>query len=169
MCNYSFLLSNAHMQHSFLTRQSGHTVHPDKVCLTVSCMHKHPVQGLASLRTLDYNMYRCNEHSAEHVAFSMCPGASRPTNEALQRTFSETMQLLSLRLFRSMPILPCSETDHSRGLHDNRRCQRGAETLDVIKFKQKTCSCWSQAYRAVSRDARVNSACASCTLYISIN
>ena len=38
-----------------LTRQSGHTVHPDKVCLTVTCMHAHPVQGLASLRTLDYN------------------------------------------------------------------------------------------------------------------
>ena len=44
------------MQYSVLTRQSGHTVHPDKVCLTVSCMHAHPVQGLASLRTLDYNI-----------------------------------------------------------------------------------------------------------------
>ena len=43
------------MQHSVLTRLSGHTVHPDKVCLTVSCVYTHPVQGLASLRTLDYN------------------------------------------------------------------------------------------------------------------
>ena len=43
------------MQYSVLIRQSGHTVHPDKVCLTVSSMYTHPVQGLASLRTLDYN------------------------------------------------------------------------------------------------------------------
>ena len=43
------------MQYSVLTRKSGHTVHPDKVCLTVSCMHAHPVRGLASPRTLDYN------------------------------------------------------------------------------------------------------------------
>ena len=47
---------SAHMQLSVLTRLSGHTVHPDKVCLTVSCVYTHPVQGLASLRTLDYNM-----------------------------------------------------------------------------------------------------------------
>ena len=43
------------MQYSVLTRQAGHTVHPEKVRLTVSCMHAHPVQGLASLWTLDYN------------------------------------------------------------------------------------------------------------------
>ena len=43
------------MQPSVLTRLSEHTVHPDKVCLTVSCVYTHPVQGLASLRTLDYN------------------------------------------------------------------------------------------------------------------
>ena len=49
------------MQHSVLTRQSGHTVHPDKVCLTVSYMHAHPVQGLASLRTLDYNKQMIND------------------------------------------------------------------------------------------------------------
>ena len=49
------------MQHSVLTRQSGHTVHPDKVCLTVSCMHAHPVQGLESLRTLDYNIALLHE------------------------------------------------------------------------------------------------------------
>ena len=50
---------NAHMQLSALTRLSGHTVHPDKVCLTVSCVCTHPVQGLASLRTLDYNNMLC--------------------------------------------------------------------------------------------------------------
>ena len=43
------------MQHSVLTRQSGHTAQPRRVCLTVSCVYTHPVQGLASLRTLDYN------------------------------------------------------------------------------------------------------------------
>ena len=46
------------MQHSVLTRLSGLSVHPDKVCLTVSCVYTHPVQGLASLRTLDYNSIR---------------------------------------------------------------------------------------------------------------
>ena len=45
------------MQYSVLTRQAGHTVHRDKVCLTISCMHAHPVQGLASLRTLDYDKH----------------------------------------------------------------------------------------------------------------
>ena len=45
---------SAHMQLSVLTRLSGHTVHPDKVCLTVSCVYTHPVQGLVSPRTLDY-------------------------------------------------------------------------------------------------------------------
>ena len=43
------------MQHSVLTQSSGHTVQPRQVCLTVSCVYTHPVQGLASLRTLDYN------------------------------------------------------------------------------------------------------------------
>ena len=41
--------------------KSGHTVNLDKVCLTVSRMHAHPVQGLASLRTLDYNMGSVND------------------------------------------------------------------------------------------------------------
>ena len=47
------------MQHSVLTRQSGHIVQPRQVCLTVSCVYTHPVQGLASLRTLDYNSSPC--------------------------------------------------------------------------------------------------------------
>ena len=50
-----FLTVNAHMQHSVLTRQSGHSVQPRQVCLTVFCVHTHPVQGLASPRTLDHN------------------------------------------------------------------------------------------------------------------
>ena len=45
------------MQNSVLTRQSGRIVHLDKVCLTVSCVYTHPVQGLASPRTLDYNTF----------------------------------------------------------------------------------------------------------------
>ena len=59
--SYSF---KSHMQHGVLIRQSGHTIHPDKVCLTVSCMYTHPVQGLASLRTLDYNMGSVNDYGS---------------------------------------------------------------------------------------------------------
>ena len=64
------------MQHSVLTRQSGHTVHPDKVCLTVSCVYTHPVQGLASLRTLDYNslLGSCDRglHRVAHSRWGLC-------------------------------------------------------------------------------------------------
>ena len=57
------------MQHSVLTRQSGHTVHPDKVCLTVSCVYTHPVQGFASPRTLDYNKSMVDSLSGAESVF----------------------------------------------------------------------------------------------------
>ena len=63
---------------SVLIRLSGHTVHPDKVCLTVSCVHTHPVQGLASPRTLD-----CNTCTPTQLPSNLCIGHTRSSNPGM--------------------------------------------------------------------------------------
>ena len=67
------------MQSSVLIRQSGHTVHPDKVCQTVSCMHTHPIYlglracGLWITTVPGMNEHRQNLVLASHtVTYGTC-------------------------------------------------------------------------------------------------
>ena len=54
---YANLFVTSLFYYSSLTcnRQCLDTAVITKVCMTVTCMHAHPIQGLAILRTLDYN------------------------------------------------------------------------------------------------------------------
>ena len=88
------------MQPSVLTRLSGHTVHPDKVCLTVSCVYTHPVQGLASLRTLDYNKNAPITH-----ALQACK-RRRPRDELHDSVLTQDWLELLPHIFMLAPSCP---------------------------------------------------------------
>ena len=91
------------MQHSVLTRQSGHTVQPRQVCLTVSCVYTHPVRGLASPRTLDYNIrplwpgtFRADSSRAHAPHLVAAPACMRETDSlSVPKFCSETASKLS--------------------------------------------------------------------------
>ena len=69
------------MQHSVLTRQSGQPVQPRQVYLTVSFVYTHPVQGLASPRTLDYKKERI-QRPVESGGASDHQRATQPTGQS---------------------------------------------------------------------------------------